>query len=172
MTQIFDFQTGLNIESASIVKEIADAEDFSTVIINASVDGILTYDSEWRYTLWSPAMEQISGLKSADVVGRKIFDVFPFLEEAGMADPIRRSLAGESVRSPSIPFYVPETGKRGYTEQQNFPLYDEAGEITGGMAVVRDVTLTKQNLDALAAKNRVLEARIQELSQTLDQAGP
>ena len=48
-----------------------------------SVDGVLAFDRECRFTYWSPAMERMSGMKGADVVGQLAFQLFPYLLAIG-----------------------------------------------------------------------------------------
>jgi len=168
MAEIIEMSTGLSLNSALTAYEVAEKEDFSRVIINASLDGIITYDLEARFTLWSPSMERITGVKSKDVIGRICFDVFPFLKEQGMDVAILKSLRGEAVKSAPISFKIGETGAQGFTEQQNFPLFNEFGEITGGIAIVRDITDLKKNFDAVFEKNRELETRIRDLEKKLE----
>ena len=112
-------------------------------------------------------MERLTGVKSVDVIGRRSFDVFPFLRENGMDTAIERSLRGEAVKSPPMHFTIPGTGKRCYTEQQNFPLFNEFGEVTGGLAIVRDLRELQVRFDALVERNRQLEARTVELEDLL-----
>jgi PAS domain S-box-containing protein len=153
----------LDFEKSSIASEMAALEDFSSVIIQASMDGILTYDLESRYTLWSPSMERLTGILSKDILGRNAYEVFPFMKEVGLDKLYEASLRGEAMRAPVSRFFVPETGATGYTEQQNFPLVDELGNVTGGLAIVRDVTAMKNKFDELSQRNRDLEAKVSEL---------
>jgi PAS domain S-box-containing protein len=165
MAEIIDFNTGMDLDSVLTAQEISERDEFSRVIIDASLDGIITYDKQVRFTLWSPSMERISGIKSEDVLGRCCYDVFPFVKENGVDVAIQRSLKGEAVRSAPMHFTIPETGASGYTEQQNFPLFNELGEVTGGLAIVRDVTELKLKFDAAVERNRQLEARVRELEE-------
>ncbi len=174
MSKIIEITTGLDVESLRIAEQkIANSEDFSSVLIDASLDGIVAYDLDIRFTLWNRAMERITGLEASKVVGRLVFEIFPFLKEQGMEEPIRRSLQGEVVKSPPIAYHIPETGAQGYTEQQNFPLYDEYGKITGGLGVIRDVTAIKTQIDSVVSKNRDLEKRVEYLESLLhERKGP
>jgi PAS domain S-box-containing protein len=172
MAKVIEFKSGLDWEKVQLTEEIAKEEDFSTVVVNASLDGILTYDLEVRYTLWSPQMERLTGLKSEQVLGKCAFDLFPFLKDAGIDKICADTFRGISGQSPILKYTISETGLTGYTQQQNFPLYNEFGEITGGIAVVRDVTSMKNRFDDLANSNRILENRIQELEELLKAQSP
>jgi PAS domain S-box-containing protein len=96
MSNVIKIENGLDLESAYLLEGLAIRDDFSTVIINNSLDGIITFDRECRYTLWSPAMEKITGLSSADVIGKYAFDLFPFLVQEGIDQLYYSSLRGEA----------------------------------------------------------------------------
>jgi two-component system, cell cycle sensor histidine kinase and response regulator CckA len=54
-------------------------------LVEISPGGMFALDREYRYLLWNPAMETISGLRAEQVLGRAAFDVFPSLRGAGNA---------------------------------------------------------------------------------------
>ncbi len=118
-------------------------KELSAAIIKSGVDGILAFDREFRYSLWNPGMEEISGYAEDEVLGQCAFDVFPFLVETGEDELFRRALAGETFVAKDRPYSVPGTGKQGFFEGSYAPLRDEAGEVIGGIAVLRDTTERK-----------------------------
>jgi len=76
-------------------KELSESQLFRS-LIDASVDGILAFDRQCRYTAWNRGMERISGLHSETVLGRLAFDLFPFLKETGEDKYFYEALAGRS----------------------------------------------------------------------------
>jgi hypothetical protein len=58
----------------------------------------------------------------------------------------------------------------GYTQQQNLPLFNELGEVTGGMAIIRDVTAVKRKFDELHQTNLKLAFEVEELKRLLTSA--
>jgi PAS domain S-box-containing protein len=112
-------------------------------LIEASIDGILAFDRECRYVAWNRAMESMSGVSRAEVLGKCAFDVFPFLKETGESEYLLEALAGRSVVVENRPYAVPETGRAGFFEGYYSPLRDEGGEVVGGIAVIRDITERK-----------------------------
>ncbi|HXM36546.1 MAG TPA: PAS domain S-box protein, partial [Pyrinomonadaceae bacterium] len=115
-----------------------------TSLVDASVDGILAFDREYRYTAWNKAMERISGVNCADVLGKYAFEVFPFLKENGEDKYFREALAGRSAISENRPYTVPETGREGFFEGHYSPLFGDDGKVVGGISVVRDITERKR----------------------------
>lgn len=118
-------------------------------VIESSVDGILAFDTDCRYTLWNPAMEEMTGVSAMAVLGKVAFDVFPFLEEIGEDEYFRKTLAGEKPVVRDRRYSIPESGRTGWFEGHYSPLRDAAGEIVGGLCVVRDVTEQKDRVEKL-----------------------
>ena len=127
----------------------AELVEFSRQLIQSSIDGILAFDRHCHYLAWNPAMEQITGIKKTDVIGKCAFDIFPFLREIGEEQYFQAALRGESVISIDRPYRFPETGRQGYFEGRYSSLKNESGEIIGGLCIVRDITERKQTEDAL-----------------------
>ncbi len=113
-------------------------------ILDASVDGILAFDRECRYTVWNRTMEQISGLSWEEVVGKYAFEVFPFLKETGEDKCFYSALAGETSTSENRPYTVPETGREGFFKGYYSPLVNKKNEIVGGIAIIQDITERKR----------------------------
>jgi PAS domain S-box-containing protein len=125
-------------------------KNFVEMLIQSSVDGILAFDRECRYTIWNPAMEQLSGVSRDEALGRSAFEVFPFLKESGEDQYFYAALEGRSVISTDRPFVVPRTGHQGFFEGRYSPLHDERGEIVGGLGIIRDITERKSAEDERA----------------------
>jgi PAS domain S-box-containing protein len=118
-------------------------------LLDASLDGVLAFDRECRYTAWNRAMERISGLRREQVIGRVAFEVFPFLRETGEDRCFYDALAGIDCETAAQPYAVPESGRRGFFDGHYSPLRDERGRVVGGVGVIRDMTARKQAEDAL-----------------------
>jgi PAS domain S-box-containing protein len=109
-------------------------------LLASGSDGLLAFDADFRCLFWNPAMEALSGMKAADVLGQNLSELFPFLVEFGEEQSLRRALAGEEGSSRGRPFHVRGTGRQGFFDGHYRPLRDEQGQVVGGIAVVRDVT--------------------------------
>lgn len=120
-------------------------------VVQGSVDGIIAFDRDCRYTMWNPAMARIAGVESAVVLGRVAFHVFPFLESIGEREYFEAAIRGETAVAERRRYAVPETGREGWFEGHYSPLRDVSGEIVGGLAVIRDVTRWKEDMDRLLA---------------------
>src|SRR5579883_511202 len=127
----------------------AELVEFSKQLIQSSVDGIVAFDGDCRYLAWTSAMERLTGVKDADVIGKCAFECFPFLREIGEDQYFHAALRGESVISTDRPYVIPETGHQGYFEGRYSPLVNETGETVGGLCIMRDITERKRTEDAL-----------------------
>jgi len=144
-----------------------DGEELARLLVGSSSDGILTFDTECRYTTWNPMMERITGMGAAQVIGRVAFEVFPFLLEVGTDFHYREALAGRTTRTAEREFTVPETGRRGYYEGIYSPLHARDGRVIGGAAIIRDITDRKLTT---AARFEFLARAGETLSSSLDYA--
>ncbi len=93
-------------------------------------------------------MERITGLSRKDVLGKRAFDLFPFLEETGEDKCLHAALAGKNATSNNRPYLVPETNRHGFYKAHYSPLLNEQQEIIGGIAVVLDITEQKRAEEA------------------------
>ncbi|WP_052334341.1 PAS domain S-box protein [Kamptonema formosum] len=130
-------------------EEIRREKDFSERLINSSFDGILAFDRECRYTVWNRAMERLTGMSKASVLGKCAFEVFPFLKEIGEDKYFFEVLQGKHANaareiSSDRPYNIPETGRQGFFEAYYSPLHSDSGEIVGGLGIIREISQRKK----------------------------
>lgn len=143
--------------------DFSDPRQFSDAILNDAQIGIIVIDRNLRYVAWNRTMEEISGLRADQVLGKEPFEIFPFLKSAGIDKLWRRALSGETVTSAPYTFEVPASGRKGWTSQTTAPFRNAAGEIIGLIISVTDVTELKQAEEAL----RESECRLRESEERL-----
>jgi len=130
-------------------------------LIEASVDGILAFDREFRYLAWNRAMESITGISRDDVLGKRAFDVFPFLKETGEEKYLLEALAGRSVGAENRPYAIPQTGRAGFFEGYYSPLCNERGEVVGGIAIIRDISERKRAEELVNEAHQRLSSHVE-----------
>jgi PAS domain S-box-containing protein len=153
--------------STSGVGPAMNNTELSDVLIQCSLDGILAFDRECRYTLWNPAMERITGRRADEVLGKVAFEIFPFLVDMDRKQHFEAAIEGQSTLATERLCAIPETGKQGYLESHYTPLRDKEGLVVGGMVIVRDVTQAKQAAIALADANEALLSANEQIQQEI-----
>jgi PAS domain S-box-containing protein len=139
-------------------------------LIAVSMDGMLAFDRQHRCLVWSSAMERITGLRATDVIGRRVLEVLPFLEELGGDALLREALEGRPGRSDERPFHVVTSGHRGHYHAEYWPWFADgdggrevgadAGAVAGGIVVLRDVTEARHTEQQI----RETEARFKNMA--------
>ncbi len=114
-------------------------KEFSENLINSSFEGILAFDRQYRYTLWNPGMERMSGLDKSQVLGQSALEVFPFLGDSG-GQLLSSVLEGKSATIRDRPYRAGGSDRDRYFEGSLSPMQGRQGEIVGGLAIIRDIT--------------------------------
>jgi PAS domain S-box-containing protein len=136
-------------------------------VISSAHEGIIVYDTEFRYVEWNPFMEQLAGLKKQDVLGKSAFELFPHLKEQGIDKLLEQALAGETVSAADMYYHVPLTGKTGWTSGTYSPLKSLQGDIIGVLGIVQDITELKKREQQLQSKTALLKSIIDGTSDAI-----
>jgi PAS domain S-box-containing protein len=128
---------------------LKESDQFRKEIIHNSKEGIVVYDRNFNYLVWNPFMESLTGFSASETLGKNGLDLFPHLREQLVNSLLQRALAGETVRSPDIPYHVPQTKKSGWVSGIYSPHLNGHGEIIGVIGNIRDITKRKRAEDAL-----------------------
>ncbi|MEE8470242.1 MAG: PAS domain S-box protein, partial [Dehalococcoidia bacterium] len=145
--------------------------EFIETLIDCSVDGILAFDRDCRYTIWNPAIERISGVSKTKTLGKCAFEVFPLLKETGEDRLFFEALGGKTATTGDRPYVVPKTGRQGFIEGHYSPLVDRSGEVVGGLAIIHDITDRKRAEEALRESEeryRLLTENITDVITCMD----
>jgi PAS domain S-box-containing protein len=128
-------------------ESLRDSELQYRVILNAMGDAIHVVDPELRFILFNKNFERLNrdlGLE-ADVVGKTLFEVFPFLPDR-VRDEYRRVFESGKM------FLSEETTRIGdrefMTEARKIPVFS-GGKVTHIITVIRDVTRSRLAEDAI-----------------------
>ena len=113
-----------------------------------AAQGIFTTDSELNVVEWNHWMEERTGKRAADVIGKKLLDVFPELRERRLDRHYKWALEGQvSVLSQALHRYLiampAVSGEHGQEQMQQAvrisPLGHE-GVVIGTLTIIEDVT--------------------------------
>jgi PAS domain S-box-containing protein len=133
-----------------------------------AAQGIVTTDSELRVVEWNHWMEEHTGKRANDVIGRSLLDVFPELTERRLDRHYKWALEGQvRVLSQALHGYLiamsPMSGEHGYEQMQQAmrisPLRHE-GKVIGTLTIIEDVT-------ERVAREAELQAQLEDRSRLL-----
>jgi PAS domain S-box-containing protein len=146
--KIFAARAGAELQRQRAEQALREMHQFSREIIHGASEGIIVYDADLRYLVFNRFMEELTGKRAEEVLGRYAPDVFPFLREHGMEDLLRRAARGEVVTTPDILVRMP-SGRQVWESNTYGPHRDAQGNIIGVIALVSDITQRKQAEEAL-----------------------
>jgi two-component system, cell cycle sensor histidine kinase and response regulator CckA len=121
-------------------EELRDASLFNRQIIDGVAEGVIVYGTDLHIQVWNPYMEQFTGLRAAEVLGRHPLEIFPFLVDSGVPELLQRALSGETGCSVEFAFYSAFKGRTCWVSDTFGPLRNAKGDIVGVIGIVREVT--------------------------------
>lgn len=139
------------METARILRE---SNQFNQQIINGAQDGIIVYDTDMRYKMWNPKMEEFANVPQEDILGKLPLEAFPFLQEVGVYEQLQQALRGESTSQVVFFHRNRRSGGGKWFSDTTAPLRDADGAIIGAIGIVRDVTDLRE---AEEARRRAIE---------------
>jgi PAS domain S-box-containing protein len=137
-------------------EELAELNQLSKQIIQSAHEGIIVYDRDLKIRIFNPYMENLSGFPASEVIGKHAVDLFPFLDDFGVIENLKKVLTGEIVDVIDFPFSVPYSGQTGWSSYTTAALQNAGGEIIGVINTVRNITERKKAEEALANEKQRL----------------
>jgi PAS domain S-box-containing protein len=137
----FVAQTAVAIRSARIREELRAARDLFHSVAETSVDAIVATDLAGRVTYVSGRAEELFGCHAERLMGRSVQDLDACWHDGpraftGLAGRIAE---GQTVRGYETRISTPD-GRRLDASAAVAPLRDSSGKVSGGVAIVRDIT--------------------------------
>jgi diguanylate cyclase (GGDEF)-like protein/PAS domain S-box-containing protein len=131
-----------------------DSERVLETLVQSSSDGILVFDSNYKITHCNSTIEVIFGVKSAEVIGRSVYDVFPALMNKGHISHFSNLLNGEPLALSNIKHSIKSRDGKFSLEMSCFCITDEKGCPTGLVVIIRDLTHERWVEDTLWESQR------------------
>src|SRR5262245_19384916 len=117
-------ERSLDLTSQELLQANSEMRAVFERLINSSVDGILAFDRDCRYTVWYPGMERIFGISQLQALGKCVGDLFPDLEATGERQFYLEALAGGAVVGRERPYHVRGTELKGCDEGDYYAIAD------------------------------------------------
>ncbi|PLX87406.1 MAG: hypothetical protein C0619_14950 [Desulfuromonas sp.] len=138
-------QAAIAIENARLYRDVRamsraneELHQVNDRILQSVSLGIYTVDRQLRITSWNKRMGRMSGISAQQALGKSVLELFPVLEEEGIAERLRRVLAtGEAEK-----LRILHRGRAGGNRLQKRRLapLKENGETIGVVVIVEDIT--------------------------------
>lgn len=138
-------------------------------LVTCSADGHAAIDLELKYIAWNSSLSKITGVAASEAIGKKVFDLFPFLESVGEREIHKRVFGGETVVVDPRPYSVPEKNRTGHFQSTYWPWKNKDGEIIGLFMAIRDVGQSFNRLLYLSELSSTLSKAVTP-QQTLDES--
>ena len=133
-----------------------DPDLVAHAILSTPSDAIIAADRDGIIRVWNPGAERIFGFAAADAIGRSLDLIIPERLRQRHWDGYRHTMAtGHSRYGEGDVLAVPALRRDGSTISVEFtivPLKAATGEMTGIVAILRDVTQRFQETRALKRK--------------------
>ena len=137
-------QIGQFMERRRAEEALREAHEFSKQVVDSAAAGIIVCDRAGRFVVWNPFMEQLTGHRASELLGRRADEVLPVLGGAHFRKMFHDALAGAVFEAADISFDFPETGKRGWLAARFAPWRDARRDIVGVIVTVREITERRQ----------------------------
>ncbi len=166
--QVIDITDRKNMEET-----LKQSEHRFSDIINNLPDATLVIDPNGKVIAWNKAIEEMTGVKSRDMVGKGNFEyAIPFYHKRRPIlidlifksdEEIAKNYSGIIHKKQNV--LIAETtlpqpkGKKSILWAKASPLYDDRGNVVGAIESIRDVTESKEAKDALKDREVLLKNR-------------
>lgn len=141
--------------NTKLAKNLTDERTRSSIIINSIEDGVILFDKGKVIQLFNPGASIITGWAIADTTGLDYHSVILFADDKGQlypADkhPFDRAFNEQKPFRNNTGFLLTKSKKQIPISYSVTPLFDEHNQPSGGVAVFRDVTQERAELQQRA----------------------
>jgi PAS domain S-box-containing protein len=133
-----------------------DPQRFASVLVREMADAVIYADAQGVIQFWNAGAERILGFTAVEAVGQTLDIIIPPNLRQRHWDGFNKTMrTGETRYQASDLLKVPairKDGRRISVEFTVLPFRDDAGQMTGIAAVMRDVTETFEAMRALRSQ--------------------
>jgi diguanylate cyclase (GGDEF)-like protein/PAS domain S-box-containing protein len=137
-------RSGFTLQLRELADALKSTAQFNEAVIANARQGIVVYNSELKYVVFNPFMEDFTGLSAGEVIGKSVLDVFPHVREQGIDKLMQRALNGETVTTADVHYHIPQTNRSGWSVSTYAPQIGSDGSVIGVIGTVNEVTERKQ----------------------------
>jgi PAS domain S-box-containing protein len=167
-------ELALKAEELATSREALEAQTgMLKLVLDNMGEGLIAADQEGRFLVWNNAAHTLMGRGAEDLYTEQWTEHYHVLLPDGITPyppdrlPLVRALRGESVQVELI-VQPPENLQATFLEVTARPLLDRRGSLCGGVAVMRDVTESRENEREIRKLNDELEIRVMQRTAQLE----
>ncbi|MDF2437090.1 MAG: sensor signal transduction histidine kinase [Bacteroidota bacterium] len=142
--------------------ELQEQKEFVDTILDASVDIIAVLDTELRYVKLNKKAYDLYSAQKSDLIGKKIYEIYPEIMESGMYADLQEALKGKLVHASHYKSAVFDK----HFDNYYIPLKDHRNEVYGVLVLSHDNTAIVKAAATLEHTNRILEEKNLELERS------
>ncbi len=130
------------VENASLFHEVNSRRERWEAVFRFTDEGIVIFDREARIVGFNPASVAITQYDVVDAIGKPFTRIVKTISAEGTdmsnVSPIKRALQEGVTITKSEQLVEARTGGRIWTEISYSPIFDDAGNVTSGIAIIRN----------------------------------
>ncbi len=144
------------------ITDLQDQTELMDAIFNSISDGVIVADKNGKYVLFNETAKRMAGQNLDNVYIKHAPQQFGLFEPDGQSPfpaeklPLAQALRGEPANQVNMLIRNPQLPQGIYASISGRPLYNEAGDVTGGVAVICDISTLKETEAQLQALNNQL----------------
>lgn len=162
-----------------LLKIISGERQKLECVLRSVSDGVCVVDRDFNILDFNSAAEQITGWREAEVIGRHCAEVFRFLDDNGRNSREANCVLRQAMEE-GKPVYPPveqgmiigRNGQYIFIAGGAAPLFDDNGDVVGGLVTFRDISLEKEaeraKWDFLAMVSHHLRSPIAKINASLE----
>lgn len=109
-----------------------------TTLLQSPNDGFMVINNDWVVTAWSKGAEKETRISSKEAMGKKLWDIYPELEQSGMAAPFRKTMLEHQPQYQEFFYSDGRERMAGWFALSTYP-FD-----SGVFALIRNITARKR----------------------------
>lgn len=117
-------------------------------ILESMDEGVTVLDREFKFQIFNTAMENFTNTPKQEVLGKKPWEVFTYIQGSVIEEHIRKAMAGKLQGAVEVQLPLPHKPNAWFRESST-PLRNDHGEIIGVIEVVSEITRRKQDEEKL-----------------------
>jgi PAS domain S-box-containing protein len=130
------------IENSNLYHDVNARRERWEAVFKFTDEGIVIFDQMGTVVGFNPASSRLTGYTATEAIGKSFLKVIRTSTQLGAepeSDPMVRVLQGAEVITKSQRLLEDRKGRQMWTEISYSPIFDNAGNVTSGLAIIRNI---------------------------------